>query len=820
MIRLKDISKQYVSKSKQKVDALKDVSFDLGNKGMVFILGKSGSGKSTLLNILGGLDKPSSGEMTVDGRSVSDFNQKDYDGYRNGYVGFIFQEYNLLDDFNVKENIELALKLSHEETANKVVKALKDVELTEDYLTRRVSELSGGEKQRVAIARCLVKDSKMILADEPTGNLDSATGESIWKILKKLSETKLVVAVTHDRESAEKYADRILEISDGRVQSVFGAQEESQEGTYQSKARRLPFKTCMRMAWNSLFIRKGKAIGVIAVSFFTILVLLITEMCATFSVPTTVAKYIRKYDVPYFEIVQTEYDEEHKQYIDVNSMHGDALNYVSDHSVCISNVTTEEQITDMGLEFYGNHQPLDENTFYVSKYYLERDFGNIFIFQNGEYTQMTLKDIDGIVGKQAVLDNFLTSRNGNVPVCGGIVDTDKVAEASRTAIPYYFVSKDFHCLDLGDFVNVNYDLPNTDSPNLTGSGDITVSDKTTNGAFRLGGDKYDTFWNGQENSSSLGDSNNGMLTSAGYKLFSDTNLATPLKKDEFVLSFEMYRDLFGGPDRSAYVDNSCEQWTGKVVEEIGKTFSVKINFNGKQIDLGERKLTGITFSSDSENNVKTVYIDEQTSYDLKMSLLTPASVMVKADSVGSLERLLNKLHNKYKVKTKNAGEYFMFDDEGQEIGMFKTVNFVESFGNFLNIFTIVFAVISAIMLIILVLMLINLISFSIASRKREIGILSALGTSNRDIVVMFLLEALIIAVVCFVLVLVTYIVFISIFNVIYSDGAPTGIVVPLFNLNVITLLTLVVSSFGLLTLSAWIPASKIAKLKPIDAIRN
>ena len=356
---------------------------------------------------------------------------------------------------------------------------------------------------------------------------------------------------------------------------------------------------------------------------------------------------------------------------------------------------------------------------------------------------------------------------------------------------------------------------------MTGSGDITVSDKTTNDAFRLGGDKYDTFWNGQEHSSYLvSDSNNGMLTSAGYKLFSNKNLATPLKKDEFVLSFEMYRDLFGGPDRSAYVDNSCEQWTGKVVEEIGKTFSVKINFNGKQIDLGERKLTGITFSSDSENNVKTVYIDEQTSYDLKMSLLTPAYVTVKADSVGSLERLLNKLHNKYKVKTKNAGEYFMFDDEGQEIGMFKTVNFVESFGNFLNIFTIVFAVISAIMLIILVLMLINLISFSIASRKREIGILSALGTSNRDIVVMFLLEALIIAVVCFVLVLVMYIVFISIFNVIYSDGAPTGIVVPLFNLNVITLLTLVVSSFGLLTLSAWIPASKIAKSKPIDAIRN
>ena len=211
MIKLRDVGKTYVSKSGHEVRALKNVNFELGNVGMVFILGKSGSGKSTLLNILGGLDVATDGEVFVNGTSMKNFTQEDYDGYRNGYAGFIFQEYNLLEDFDVKENIALALQLEQDvDIDGRVAEALRQVELPEEYLTHRVGELSGGEKQRVAIARCLVKNSKIILADEPTGNLDSSTGTSIWNLLKKLSQKQLVVVVSHDRKSAEKYADRII----------------------------------------------------------------------------------------------------------------------------------------------------------------------------------------------------------------------------------------------------------------------------------------------------------------------------------------------------------------------------------------------------------------------------------------------------------------------------------------------------------------------------------------------------------------------------------------------------------------------------------
>ena len=202
MIKLRDVGKTYVSKSGHEVRALKNVNFELGNVGMVFILGKSGSGKSTLLNILGGLDVATDGEVIVDGTSMKNFTQLDYDGYRNGYAGFIFQEYNLLDDFDVKENIALALQLEQDaDIDGKVAEALRQVELPEEYLTHRVGELSGGEKQRVAIARCLVKNSKIILADEPTGNLDSSTGTSIWNLLKKLSQKQLVVVIARARRN-------------------------------------------------------------------------------------------------------------------------------------------------------------------------------------------------------------------------------------------------------------------------------------------------------------------------------------------------------------------------------------------------------------------------------------------------------------------------------------------------------------------------------------------------------------------------------------------------------------------------------------------
>ena len=215
MIELKNLTKIY--KGGANVKALDGVSFVLPDKGLVFILGKSGCGKSTLLNLVGGLDKPTEGEIIIKGRSSRKFSASDFDSYRNTYVGFIFQEYNVMPEFSVAENISLAPELQGKRVDGERFEGImEEVELS-GLEKRKPTTLSGGQKQRVAIARALVKDPQIILADEPTGALDSYTGRAVLDLLKRLSQEKLVVVVSHDRDFANKYADRIIELSDGRV---------------------------------------------------------------------------------------------------------------------------------------------------------------------------------------------------------------------------------------------------------------------------------------------------------------------------------------------------------------------------------------------------------------------------------------------------------------------------------------------------------------------------------------------------------------------------------------------------------------------------
>ena len=217
MLEVKNLKKVYKIKNAAPVPALDDVSLKFPDTGLVFILGKSGSGKSTLLNVMGGLDLADSGEIVINGKSSRDFDASEMDSYRNTYLGFIFQEYNILSDFTVRENIALALELQHKKPTDEVIdRILEEVDLV-GYGRRKPNELSGGQKQRVAIARALVKEPKILFGDEPTGALDSATGLAVFETLKKLSKTRLVVVVSHDRDFAERFGDRVIELKDGKV---------------------------------------------------------------------------------------------------------------------------------------------------------------------------------------------------------------------------------------------------------------------------------------------------------------------------------------------------------------------------------------------------------------------------------------------------------------------------------------------------------------------------------------------------------------------------------------------------------------------------
>ena len=216
MIIVKNLTKVYKSKKAKICVALNNVSFSLPSKGLVFVVGKSGSGKSTMLNLLGGLDSLTSGEINVFGNQLNEYSESELYSFRSNIVGFVFQDFHLLDDLTVADNVRLSLKLMAEDDDERVEKALESVELLE-YKDRYPRELSGGQQQRVAIARALVKNPDVIFADEPTGNLDSNTTEQIIKLIKEISKEKLVVVVSHNLFDAYEYADRIIELSEGRI---------------------------------------------------------------------------------------------------------------------------------------------------------------------------------------------------------------------------------------------------------------------------------------------------------------------------------------------------------------------------------------------------------------------------------------------------------------------------------------------------------------------------------------------------------------------------------------------------------------------------
>ncbi len=216
MIKITSLHKIYRSKKRKRCHALKGINLTLPDTGLVFVLGKSGSGKSTLLNLIGGLDTITSGTIEVDGNDISEFSERRICDYRNSHLGFIFQDYHLIDELTVYDNILLSLNLRRMRDRGRVSAALAKVGLA-GYESRYPLELSGGERQRVAIARAIVKDPRIILADEPTGNLDTQTATDITELLQKLAQDRLILVVSHNVRDARKYADRIIELSSGRI---------------------------------------------------------------------------------------------------------------------------------------------------------------------------------------------------------------------------------------------------------------------------------------------------------------------------------------------------------------------------------------------------------------------------------------------------------------------------------------------------------------------------------------------------------------------------------------------------------------------------
>ena len=268
MLQLKDIVKKYNTGGTE-VEVLKKVNISFRESEFVSILGASGSGKTTLLNIIGGLDNYTSGDMLLMGRSTKEFTDRDWDSYRNGTIGFVFQSYNLIGHLSVIENVKLALSISGESNKENDIKAkkvLEDVGLGE-HLHKKPNQLSGGQMQRVAIARALVTNPKVILADEPTGALDSKTSVQIMELIKEISKEKLVIMVTHNPELARKYSDRIVSVKDGEIiEDTKPYIEQEGNNGYELKKTAMAFSSAIKSSFKNLLTKKFRSLMTVVAS--------------------------------------------------------------------------------------------------------------------------------------------------------------------------------------------------------------------------------------------------------------------------------------------------------------------------------------------------------------------------------------------------------------------------------------------------------------------------------------------------------------------------------------------------------------------------
>ena len=264
MLQLQHISKVYHT-GDQEFHALKDISIRFRENEFVSILGQSGSGKTTLLNIIGGLDQYTSGDLLIQGKSTKQFKDRDWDSYRNHTIGFVFQSYNLIGHQTALSNVEIAMTLSGVSKAERKKRAIEALERVglKDHLYKKPSQMSGGQMQRIAIARALVNNPKVVLADEPTGALDSETSVQIMDLLKDIAKERLVIMVTHNPELAQKYSTRIVQVLDGNILSDSDPcepTEETKQVDIQFTKTKMSFITALVLSFNNLLTKKGRTL--------------------------------------------------------------------------------------------------------------------------------------------------------------------------------------------------------------------------------------------------------------------------------------------------------------------------------------------------------------------------------------------------------------------------------------------------------------------------------------------------------------------------------------------------------------------------------
>ena len=764
MLEIKNISKSYVTGTfTQK--ALDNFSLKFRREEFVSILGQSGSGKTTLLNIIGGLDKYDEGDLIINDKSTKSFKEKDWDAYRNNCIGFIFQNYNLITHISILENIEMGMTLSGVGSKEKALEALRKVGL-EEHAHKKPNQLSGGQMQRVAIARALATDPDIILADEPTGALDSKTSQQIMKLIKEISKDKLVIMVTHNRQLAEEYSTRIVELKDGKLISDSNPikKVEKDAETFSIRKTAMSFLTALKLSFNNIKTKKGRtALTAFASSIGIIGIALILSLSNGFK-------------------------------IEIDNFEKDSL---SEAPIIISQQSMkldEETILKMQDQHQSAEKYPDSKKVYVLDDVMESmTHTNVITKEYIDYIKkIDKKTVSGISYQKSTGLNIINqSKDGY-----NLVNNTIMGMSTWTLLPSKMNNKD------SGVVENNYDIL---------AGKIDESEP----GLILQLDSRNQIY-----SSTL-----KQLGLSGEEVSFDDILNKELKVIPNDIYYNQHGEYFIPNTDYESLYNNEKSITIKVQAIIrGKkekevlTSTTGIAYTNALVDLvikNNKDSAIVKAQQDKDYNILTKEPFDETSFtNTKETVLgylgaesVPVAVYIYPNSFESKDSITTYL-DKY-----NDGK-----EEKDEIRYVDMASMISALsGNIMDAITIVLIAFSSISLVVSSIMIGIITYISVLERTKEIGILRALGARKKDIKRVFNAETFIIGIFSGILGIAIARILIIPTNIIIENASQLSNVAKLNPIHAIILITV---SVTLTILGGLIPASMASKKNPVEALRT